>query len=193
MAITMKSVLAPSLDRVDAILDQHHRDQGSLMAILREVQNELGYLPEEALARIALGLDLPLSKVYGLATFYTLFSTKPKGEFIIRVCESAPCHVEGAQEVIEALEQELGIKVGENTPDGKFTLELSSCLGICGVAPAIMVNDEVYGNLTPEMIPGIISKYREAPTARATAEDSNPGRPSKSGGDSGHRGEKGGR
>ena len=129
--------------------------------MLHAVQKETGYLCDEVLTQVADKLNLPLSKVYGVATFYSLFTVKPKGKHIIRVCESAPCHIVGAQEVYRALEENLGIKAGENSPDGLFTLEFASCLGVCGVAPAIMINEDVYGNLTPEMIPGILAKYRE--------------------------------
>ena len=103
---------------------------------------------------------MPLSKVYGVATFYTLFSTKPKGKHIIRICENAPCHVLGATAVIEAFEEELGISMGGTTHDGEFTLEHTSCLGVCGVAPTVMIDDTVYGNLTPERVPLILREYR---------------------------------
>lgn len=153
---------------VQNIIDRHLQLEGNLLPILHAIQAELGYLPESAMAQVARALKIPLSKVYGTATFYSLFATHPKGEYVIRICESAPCHIQGAQEVIEALEKELGIKVGETTPDRKFTLELASCIGVCGVAPAIMINEQVHGNLTPAMIPGIIARYRnglESPNA----------------------------
>lgn len=145
---------------VQEIIDRHLGLEGNLLPILHAIQAELGYLPEPAMVRVARSLRIPLSKVYGTATFYSLFATHPKGEYVIRICESAPCHIQGAQEVIEALEKELGIKVGETTPDQKFTLELASCIGVCGVAPAIMINEHVHGNLTPSMVPGIIARYR---------------------------------
>ena len=148
-----------ALAKVDQIIARHKDQPGALLPVLQAVQAELKYLPEEALVRVAIGLGIPLSKIYGVASFYTLFNLRPKAEHIIRVCESAPCHVRGAEEVIEALERALGIKVGEDTPDGRFTLELSSCIGVCGVAPAIMIDDEVFGNLTPDMIPGILARF----------------------------------
>jgi NADH:ubiquinone oxidoreductase subunit E len=151
---------------VQEIIDRHLGLEGNLLPILHAIQSELGHLPELAMVRVARSLGIPLSKVYGTATFYSLFTTHPKGEYVIRICESAPCHIQGAQEVIKALEKELGVKVGETTPDQKFTLELASCIGVCGVAPAIMINEHVHGNLTPSMIPGIIARYRrglEAP------------------------------
>lgn len=161
MAVATKKpeVLSKSaLAKVDQAIARHKDQPGALLPVLHAVQAELKYLPEEALVRVAIGLDIPLSKVYGVASFYTLFNLRPKAEHIIRVCESAPCHVRGAKEVIEALERALGVKVGEDTPDGRFTLELSSCIGVCGVAPAIMIDDEVFGNLAPDMIPGILAR-----------------------------------
>lgn len=151
---------AIDIARVDKIVAKHAGREGALLPTLREVQGFLGYLPQEALERVALGLGLSLSRVYGVATFYSLFYTKPKGQYVIRVCESAPCHVKGAQEVIDALVRELGISFGETTPDGRFTLETVSCLGVCGVAPAVMVNDRVYGNLTPETVVAVLQEYR---------------------------------
>jgi NADH-quinone oxidoreductase subunit E len=100
-----------------------------------------------------------LSKVYGVATFYTLLDTEEKGENIIRVCESAPCHIKKSTNILNELKEGLGIDVGETTDDEKFSLELSSCLGVCGVAPAIMINDTVYGNLNSEKLENILEKY----------------------------------
>lgn len=151
---------AIDLKRVDEIVAKHKDREGALLPVLRETQDLIGYLPEEAMKRIALGLGLSLSRVYGVATFYSLFYTEPKGQYIVRVCESAPCHVQGAQEVIDALVRELGVAFGETTPDGRFTLEKVSCLGVCGVAPAVMINDRVYGNLTPETVLAVLEEYR---------------------------------
>ncbi len=162
MAVATKkpSVLSKSaLAKVDQIIARHKDQPGPLLPVLHALQAEFKYLPEEALVRVAIGLDIPLSKIYGVASFYTLFNLRPKAEHVIRACESAPCHVRGAKEVIEALENALGVKVGEDTRDGRFTLELSSCIGVCGVAPAIMIDDEVFGNLTPDMVPGILARF----------------------------------
>jgi NADH-quinone oxidoreductase E subunit len=131
-----------------------------LLGILKDVQARLGCLSDQAIVEVAREIELPASKVYGVATFYSLFSTRPKGEHIIRICESAPCYIKGAQDILCVLENELGISVGETTPDKKFTLEAVSCLGVCGVAPAMMIDDTVYGNLTRERIVEIITEYR---------------------------------
>jgi len=151
---------AVDLARVDEIVKKHAGREGALLPVLREVQDYVGYLPEEVMKRIALGLGLSLSRVYGVASFYSLFYTKPKGQYVVRVCESAPCHVQGAQAVVDAIVRELGVSFGETTPDGRFTLELVSCLGVCGVAPAVMIGDRVYGNLTPETVVSVLQEYR---------------------------------
>ncbi|HOB31068.1 MAG TPA: NADH-quinone oxidoreductase subunit NuoE [Bacillota bacterium] len=149
------------LQFIDDITEKHSKEAGNLLPVLREVQQETGYLTEEALIRVAENLDVPLSQVYGVATFYHLLTVKPKGKYIIRICQDGPCHVLGAQDIYHALEENLGIKAGENTEDGLFTLEFMSCVGLCGVAPVIMINEEVYGKLTPNMIPAILGKYKE--------------------------------
>ena len=118
--------------------------------MLRELNDAIGYLPKEALQEIAERLRVPESQAYGVATFYSMLSTKKKGQFVVKVCESAPCHVVGGREVIKAIQQQLQIHAGETTPDGKFSLEFVSCLGVCGVGPVMMINSDVYGNLTPE-------------------------------------------
>jgi NADH:ubiquinone oxidoreductase subunit E len=150
---------SPDMKRVAEIVKKHAGEPGPLMPVLQELSKEVAYLSPEVLTEVAKGLKLEPSKVYGVATFYTLFATTPKGKHIIRVCESAPCHVLKAQAVIKALEETLGIPVGGTTKDNEFTLELASCLGVCGVGPAMDIDGEVYGNLTPEQIPAIIKGY----------------------------------
>ena len=144
---------------VDKVIQRHAGRPGALLPILREVQAELGWISEDSMKRIATALEIPWGQVYGTATFYTLFATRPQGRHVIRVCESAPCHVAGAAAVLAELEKQLGVSPGETTADGRFTLELTSCIGICGVAPAIMIGDEVHGNLAPEMIVDVLAKY----------------------------------
>jgi NADH:ubiquinone oxidoreductase subunit E len=124
--------------------------------------NPRNYLTGEDLRLVAEYLDLPLSHVHDAVTFYSMFSLVPRGRHIIRLCDSPPCHLAGAWSLLSALQEELGIGVGETTPDGLFTLELTSCLGVCGVAPAMMIDDQVYGNLDPERVRGILAGYREA-------------------------------
>lgn len=144
--------------KVGEILAKYRGEAASLIDVLHEIQDVYGYLPRESLERVAEGLSIAASKVYGVASFYSLFNTRPKGNYIIKVCESAPCHIKGAQEVNEAIQETLGIKPGETTSDSKFTLEFTSCLGVCGVAPAVVIGDQVYGNLTPARIKEILKQ-----------------------------------
>ena len=130
------------------------------MAVMQKAQDRFGYLPIEVQNFIAEGLGVPLSDVYGVATFYAQFSLEPKGEYAIGVCMGTACYVKGSQKVLDALCKELDVPVGKTTPDGKFTLEATRCLGACGLAPVMMINDDVYGRLTEDDIPGIIAKYR---------------------------------
>lgn len=146
---------------IEAIIAKYQKEKTPLLCILEEVQEKWGYLPRDVLGYIAKRLDIPSSTVYGVATFYAFLETKPVGKYVIRVCRSTPCHVRGAVHVLEALKRELGIREGETTKDGKFTLEVTSCLGVCGVAPAMMVNDVTYGNLTEDRIREVLALYRD--------------------------------
>jgi NADH-quinone oxidoreductase E subunit len=154
----MEEVLAVA----DRVVDAHNAEQEALVEILREVNDESGHLTETHLRRIAERVELPLSKVYSVASFYSLISLKPLGRHVIRFCEDAPCHVAGGKEVWEALEHELGIPFGETTLDGQWSLLTTSCIGACAVGPVMMVDDDIYGNLTPEKVREIIERYREA-------------------------------
>ena len=118
------------------------------------------YLNGDRVADIADGLGVTLSEVYGVATFYSQFSLQPKGEYVCGVCLGTACYVKGSQKVLDKLCSELGVEVGQTTKDGRFTVQATRCLGACGLAPVMMINDEVYGRLTPEDIPDILAKYR---------------------------------
>lgn len=146
---------------IEEIIAKYQEERTPLLCILEEVQEKWGYLPKDVLGYIAKRLDLPSSTVYGVATFYAFLETKPVGKYVIRVCKSAPCHVRGATNVLEALKRELGIQEGQTTKDGRFTLEVTSCLGVCGVAPAMMINDVTYGNLTEDRIREVLALYRD--------------------------------
>lgn len=146
---------------VEEIITRYQNERTPLLCILEEVQEKWGYLPRDVLGYVAKRLGIPSSTVYGVATFYAFLNTRPVGKYVIRVCKSTPCHVRGAVNVLEALKKELGIREGETTKDGKFTLEVTSCLGVCGVAPAMMVNDVTYGNLTEDRIREVLALYRD--------------------------------
>ena len=129
------------------------------MPVLQEAQGIYGYLPEEVQTMIAEGLGISLSEVYGVATFYSQFSLTPKGENRISICLGTACYVKGADKILAAVEEKLGIKSGECTPDGLFSIDSCRCVGACGLAPVMMVNDDVYGKMTPEQVGPILDRY----------------------------------
>ena len=133
--------------------------KGPLMPIMQKAQELFGYLSLETQEIIADALDIPVSEVYGVATFYSQFSLRPKGEYVVSVCTGTACYVKGAQAVLEEVEKVLGVKAGETTKDGRFTMQDTRCLGCCGLAPVMVINDDVYGRLSPEDIKGIFEKY----------------------------------
>lgn len=132
---------------------------GALMPILQHAQEIYGYLPIEVQTMISDETEIPLEKIYGVSTFYSQFSLQPKGQYRISVCLGTACYVKGSGEIFKKLEELLGITNGECTPDGKFSLDSCRCVGACGLAPVMMINDEVYGRLTVDDIPGILAKY----------------------------------
>ncbi len=130
-----------------------------LIMLLQVYQRKNGYISEESTAEIAQFLQCSESHVYGVASFYQMFSTKPQGTHVVKFCESAPCHVIGGRQVWEALQRELQLKTGETSPDGKWTLVTVSCLGVCAVGPVIVIDDDMYGNVEPDQIAGILARY----------------------------------
>lgn len=147
-------------DQIDRIIEEHKKEKGALIPVLHQAQETLGCLPEEVQAYIAEKLNIPLSEVYGVVSFYSLFSIEPKGKYKISVCLGTACYVKGSGNILEELEKQLDIKVGQTTPDGIFTLEACRCLGCCGLAPVLMVNDNVHGRLSTEDVSEIIKKYK---------------------------------
>jgi NADH-quinone oxidoreductase subunit E/NADP-reducing hydrogenase subunit HndA len=148
------------LNPVQGIVEKYEKKEKDLIPVLQETQKEYGYLPKEVLREIANWLPISFSQIYGVVTFYSQFHLEPRGENIIRVCMGTACHVRGASQVLEQIKEEIGIEDGETTDDLKFTLESVACIGACGLAPVIMVNDETHGRLTPEQIPEILAEYR---------------------------------
>lgn len=149
----------------DSVVEKHRANPEALVEILREINEVHGHLTRQSLSRIADLLDLPLSKVYSVASFYSLISLDPPGKHVIRFCQDAPCHVAGGQEVWDALERELGVPFGATTLDGEWSLLTTSCIGACAVGPVMMIDEDIYGNLTPEKVREIIARYREADAA----------------------------
>ena len=142
------------------VIDEHRGDPGALMPVMQKAQDIYGYLPMEVQPMIAKGLGTSIEKVYGVATFYSQFALTPKGRYTISVCLGTACYVKGAQKLVDAITKSLGIGPDECTEDGLFSLEACRCIGACGLAPVMTINDEVYGRLTEKDIDGILAKYK---------------------------------
>lgn len=145
---------------LEKLIAEHKDQKGALMPVLQGAQSIFGCVSEDVQKAIAEGLGVTLAEVYGVATFYAQFSLHPKGEYLISVCLGTACYVKGSQSVLDKLSEVLNVPVGGTTPDGKFTLEATRCLGACGLAPVMMINGKVYGRLTPDQVPAIIDRYR---------------------------------
>ena len=143
------------------IIAENKNDPSMLMGVMQKAQDIYGYLPIEVQKMIAAGLDVPLSEVFGVATFYAQFTLQPKGKYKLSVCLGTACYVKGAGDIYDKLKELLNLGDGECTPDGKFSLDSCRCVGACGLAPVLMVNEEVYGRLTVDDVPGILKKYQE--------------------------------
>ncbi len=141
------------------VIADHKGDKGALMPILQKAQEIYGYLPIEVQTIISEEMNLPLEKVYGIVTFYSQFSLSPKGKFNISVCLGTACYVKGAGDLFNKLSDMLGVEDGGCTPDGKFSLESCRCIGACGLAPVLTINDDVYGKLSVDDVEGILTKY----------------------------------
>ena len=146
-------------EKLAEVIREHREQKGALMPVLQAAQNIFGCVPLDVQEIIADGLGVTLSEVYGVATFYAQFVLEPQGEHVIGVCLGTACYVKGSQAVLDRLSEELKVPVGKTTADGKFTLNATRCLGACGLAPVMMIGDEVYGRLTPDEVPGILAKY----------------------------------
>jgi len=153
-----KKVSAKSIDK---IIDRHGAEPEMLIAMLQDVQAEYNYLPRPALLRIHERLEIPLTRLYEVATFYKAFSLKPKGDYICQVCLGTACHLRGGPRIVDAFERELKIQVGETSKDGKFTLETVNCLGACALAPLVKVNKEFHGNMRPDRVKKLIKRYSD--------------------------------
>lgn len=143
------------------VIAKHKDMPGALLPVLQEAQGIYGYLPIEVQQMVADGLGVSLSEVYGVATFYSQFSLTPKGKYKISVCLGTACYVKGADKILEEIENKLGIKSGECTPDGLFSIDSCRCVGACGLAPVVMINEDVYGKLEPKDVAGMLAKYAE--------------------------------
>ncbi len=144
---------------VRTLVEEKGPEKAELIPILHEINSELGYISDEAIKELSERMNIPSSHIYSVATFYRMLSTEPRGRHVIQFCESAPCHVAGGRLVWEKLQRELGLSKGETSEDEKWSLITTSCLGVCGVGPVLVVDNNIYGNVTPEQVPGILSNY----------------------------------
>ena len=147
-------------EQLIAVINANKDIKGSMMPILQQAQEIYGYLPIEVQKMIAEGLDVSLEEVYGVATFYSQFQLNPKGEIAIAVCLGTACYVKGSGDIVEAFSQKLNVAVGSTSPDGKYSIEATRCIGACGLAPVLTVNGEVYGRLTVDDVDSILAKYK---------------------------------
>ena len=146
--------------QLDALIAEYKDQKGAMMPILQKAQDIYGYLPVEVQKRIAAGLGIPVSEVFGVATFYSQFLLNPKGEHPVNICLGTACYVKGSGKLMDKMQQLLGIEAGSLTPDLKFSLDATRCIGACGLAPVLTIGEDVYGRLEPSMLEGILAKYR---------------------------------
>lgn len=148
--------------RLDEVIALNKDRQGPLMPVLHKAQQIFGAIPIEVQKRISEALNVPMAEIYGVVTFYSQFTLEPKGDYLIGVCLGTACYVRGAQRLIDRIQDRIDVQVGGTTPDGKFSLEATRCIGACGLAPVLTVNEDVYGRLEEADIPGILDKYMGA-------------------------------
>lgn len=145
--------------QLEPIIEKYRDKSGNLIPVLHEIQKEIGYLPSEVQEYVSEELKVPLSKIYGVITFYSFFSTVPQGEHTIGVCMGTACYVKGAEDILEKMKEELKIDVGETSADGLFTMTITRCLGTCSMAPVVMIDDKVIGEVTAADVPAILDNY----------------------------------
>jgi len=153
-------------EEIQAVIDRYPCMQQYALAAMQDMQRQFGYLPREGLEALSKHLSCPFSQLYSMATFYKAFSLKPKGKHIIKLCDGTACHIRGGSVLLEGVERELGIRPGETTADGLFSLLLVNCLGSCAIAPVILIDDTFYGRMTLEKLPGVLNSYREEANAQ---------------------------
>ena len=147
-------------EQLDAVIAKFKGTPGALMPVLQQAQEIYGYLPIEVQKMIALKMDVPIEEVYGVSTFYSQFVLNPKGDVAIAVCLGTACYVKGSGDILNKITEILGLPSGSTTPDGKYSLEATRCIGACGLAPVLTINNEVYGRLVPADMEGILAKYK---------------------------------
>ncbi|MBE6632304.1 MAG: NAD(P)H-dependent oxidoreductase subunit E [Ruminococcaceae bacterium] len=146
--------------KLDAVIEKYRGTQGAMMPVLQQAQDIYGYLPIEVQKMVAEGMDVSLEEIYGIVSFYSQFALNPKGKYAVAVCLGTACYVRGSQAVFDKVCEDLGIGGGDVTLDGKFSVEATRCVGCCGLAPVMTINEDVYGKITADDVPGILAKYK---------------------------------
>ena len=146
-------------DKIAGLVEKYQNDDGTVIGLLQDIQEELGYLPQDTLSRVSKQIGVPLSTLFGLTTFYSNFRLEPMGKHHIRTCVGTACHVKGAPFVVDTIERELGIKTGETTEDGTFTFDTVNCLGACALAPLVVIDEEYYGKTDQKKIMKIVERH----------------------------------
>ena len=146
-------------DKIAGLVEKYQNDDGTVIGLLQDIQEELGYLPQDTLSRVSKQIGVPLSTLFGLATFYSTFRLEPMGKHHVRTCVGTACHVKGAPFVVDTIERELGIKTSETTEDGKFTFDTVNCLGACALAPLVVIDEEYYGKTDQKKIMKIVERH----------------------------------
>lgn len=161
MGETCKCQCGGKDEKLEEILNKYEKNKSNLIQILNEIQEYYGYIPEKAQLAISNYLGMEMAEIYGVITFYSRFTLKPKGKYNIAVCLGTACFVKGSEKLLDTAKEALKIKEGETTEDGNFSLEATRCIGACGLAPVFTVNDEVYGKATPELMKKVIAEYKD--------------------------------
>jgi NADH-quinone oxidoreductase subunit E len=156
----LKAKAEPVKQKVKSVLERYNHDQGMLVSILQDIQAEYNYLPKETLVEVSQGLDIPLTQVYSVASFFKAFSLKPRGRHLINVCLGTACHVRGAVRILEEIERRLGIKAGETTKDLKYTLETVNCVGACALGPIVIIDGEYSGQMKTDKVKNLLESYK---------------------------------
>ena len=157
--MTKKILTQGNFKKLIEVIEENKGTKGALMPVLHEAQKIFGCLPIEVQKVISEKLNIPMAEIYGVVTFYSQLSLEPKGKYVIGVCLGTACYVKGAQKIIDRISKDINVKIGATSPDGKFTLEATRCIGACGLAPVLTVNEDVYGRLVEADVPGILAKY----------------------------------
>ena len=149
-----------SREEINQVIDEYYEESAQLVPILQDIQRKYGYLPEESLHYVAEHLDIPLSRIYAAATFYAAFSLKPRGRHLVSVCVGTACHLRGAPNLLDMLQQKFTIEDGQTSPDRRFSLRTVNCLGACALAPVVVVDDTYYDGMTPDKLLKVLNQYK---------------------------------